>query len=151
MSPQILPPLFSSCIRPSEFRTFANQLTNRHDFDKAKSVSAIDLDNRRLAPVTRFLGMPRKRSQPAQGKPRTDAQQNRERILEVAKEMFARSGASTSLDDIAKLAGVGRGLCIATFLRAMPFSRRTIGVRLKGSCSRAKASSRHAPIEALRS
>ena len=42
-------------------------------------------------------------------KPRTDAQRNRERILEVAKEAFARSGANSSLDDIAKQAGVGAG------------------------------------------
>jgi AcrR family transcriptional regulator len=53
--------------------------------------------------------MPRKRSQPARRKPRTDAQRNRERILEMAKEAFARSGASTSLDDIAKQADVGAG------------------------------------------
>ena len=38
-----------------------------------------------------------------------DAQRNRERLLEVAKEAFARSGADTSLDDIAKQAGVGPG------------------------------------------
>src|SRR5579863_2917398 len=42
-------------------------------------------------------------------KPRTDALRNRERILEVAKEAFTRSGAQTSLDDIAKQAGVGAG------------------------------------------
>jgi AcrR family transcriptional regulator len=42
-------------------------------------------------------------------KPRTDALRNRERILKVAKEAFARSGANTSLDDIAKQAGVGAG------------------------------------------
>jgi AcrR family transcriptional regulator len=42
-------------------------------------------------------------------KPRADAQRNRERILEVAKEAFARSGADTSLDDIAKEANVGAG------------------------------------------
>ena len=42
-------------------------------------------------------------------KPRADAARNRERILEVAKEAFARSGASASLDDIAKQAGVGPG------------------------------------------
>jgi AcrR family transcriptional regulator len=53
--------------------------------------------------------MPRTRSKPARRKPRTDAQQNRGRILEVAKEAFTRSGASTSLDDIAKQAGVGAG------------------------------------------
>jgi len=53
--------------------------------------------------------MTRKRSQPALRKPRTDAQRNRDRILEVAKEAFARSGANASLDDIAKQAGVGAG------------------------------------------
>ena len=42
-------------------------------------------------------------------KPRADAQRNRERILEVAKQEFTRSGASASLDDIAKQAGVGPG------------------------------------------
>src|SRR6202034_56129 len=42
-------------------------------------------------------------------KPRTDAQRNRERILEVAKGAFTRSGANASLDDIAKEAGVGAG------------------------------------------
>jgi AcrR family transcriptional regulator len=53
--------------------------------------------------------MPEKPSQPARRKIRTDAQRNRERILEVAKEAFTRSGASTSLDDVAKQAGVGAG------------------------------------------
>ena len=50
-----------------------------------------------------------KRSQPAQRKPRADAQRNRERILEVAKGGFTRSGANASLDDIAKEARVGPG------------------------------------------
>jgi AcrR family transcriptional regulator len=53
--------------------------------------------------------MPPKRSQPALRKPRSDAQRNRHRILEVAKEAFATSGANASLDDIAKQAGVGAG------------------------------------------
>src|SRR3984957_5882518 len=53
--------------------------------------------------------MPRKRSQPVARKPRADAQRNRERILEVAKEAFTRSGANVSLDDVAKQAGVGPG------------------------------------------
>jgi AcrR family transcriptional regulator len=44
-----------------------------------------------------------------QRKIRTDAQRNRVRILEVAKEAFARSGANTSLDDVARQAGVGAG------------------------------------------
>ena len=51
-----------------------------------------------------------KRSAKAGGrKPRTDAQRNRERILEVAKEAFTTSGANTRLDDVAKEAGVGAG------------------------------------------
>ena len=41
--------------------------------------------------------------------PRSDAQRNRERILEVAREAFTRSGVNASLDDIAKQAGVGPG------------------------------------------
>jgi AcrR family transcriptional regulator len=65
------------------------------------------LDNRRLSPV--IFSMPTKRIQPVQRKPRTDAQRNRERILEIAKAAFARSGADASLDDVAKQAGVGPG------------------------------------------
>jgi AcrR family transcriptional regulator len=53
--------------------------------------------------------MPAKRSQPPARKPRADAQRNRERILEAAKQAFTRSGANASLDDIARHAGVGPG------------------------------------------
>ena len=52
--------------------------------------------------------MPTKPSQPAR-KPRADAERNRVRILETAKEAFTRSGADVSLDEIAKQAGVGPG------------------------------------------
>jgi AcrR family transcriptional regulator len=50
-----------------------------------------------------------KGSQPGQRKTRTDAQRNRQRLLEVAKEAFTRFGPSSSLDDIANQAGVGAG------------------------------------------
>ena len=51
-----------------------------------------------------------KRSSPRiRRKTRTDAQRNHVRILEVAKTAFARSGANTSLDDVARQAGVGAG------------------------------------------
>ena len=53
--------------------------------------------------------MPRKPAQPAPRKPRTDAQRNRERILEVARDAFTRHGADATLDDIAKQAQVGPG------------------------------------------
>ncbi len=50
-----------------------------------------------------------KRPQSRERKPRADAQRNRERILEVAKQAFTLFGANASLDDIAKEAGVGPG------------------------------------------
>jgi AcrR family transcriptional regulator len=53
--------------------------------------------------------MATKRTKSAARKPRTDAQRNRVRILEVAKEAFTRLGGNASLDDIAKQAGVGPG------------------------------------------
>jgi AcrR family transcriptional regulator len=42
-------------------------------------------------------------------KQRSDAQQNRERVLVAAQEAFAKSGANASLENIAKQAGVGPG------------------------------------------
>jgi AcrR family transcriptional regulator len=53
--------------------------------------------------------MATKRSQPPLRKPRADAQRNRERILEVAKQAFTRSGVDISLDDVARQAGIGAG------------------------------------------
>jgi AcrR family transcriptional regulator len=42
-------------------------------------------------------------------KPRADAQRNRERILEVAKQVFTRRGAEASMDEIARRAKIGPG------------------------------------------
>jgi AcrR family transcriptional regulator len=42
-------------------------------------------------------------------KPRADAQRNRELVLDAAKVVFTRDGAAASLDEIARLAGVGPG------------------------------------------
>jgi AcrR family transcriptional regulator len=127
-------------------------LTNRHDFDKTESVSAVQLDKRGHSPVTSIFGTLTKRSQPVRRKPRMDAQLNRERILEVAKEAFARSGASTSLDDLAKKAGVGAGTLYRHFLlRAMLFWRQCIGRRLKGlAAAERKLAQDLSRIEALR-
>src|ERR1700750_3295087 len=49
------------------------------------------------------------RTTPLSRKPRADAQRNRERILEVAKKAFTRSGVDISLDEVAKQAGIGPG------------------------------------------
>jgi AcrR family transcriptional regulator len=53
--------------------------------------------------------MTTKRSRSAERKQRSDAQQNRERILAVARKAFTKSGATASLEDVAKRAGVGIG------------------------------------------
>lgn len=44
---------------------------------------------------------------PALRKPRADAQHNRDPLLGIAHEAFAKEGALVSLDNIAKKAGVG--------------------------------------------
>jgi AcrR family transcriptional regulator len=62
-----------------------------------------------LSGCKKVLHMAKKLLQAAPRKPRIDAQRNRERILEVAKEAFSRDGADARLDDIAKRAGVGAG------------------------------------------
>jgi AcrR family transcriptional regulator len=92
-----------------------------------------------------------KRSQPARRKQRTDAQQNRERILEVAKEAFARSGASASLDDIARQAGVGAG----TLYRHFPTRDALLEAVYRAEVEKLAAAERKLaqglpPIEALR-
>jgi len=42
-------------------------------------------------------------------KPRADAERNRIRLLETAKAVFAEKGSGASLDEIARIAGVGAG------------------------------------------
>jgi len=84
-------------------------------------------------------------------KPRIDAQRNRERILEVAKAAFTREGASASLDEIAKQAGVGAG----TLYRHFPTRDELIeGVYRNEVEKLAAAAARFAatmtPLEALR-
>ena len=95
--------------------------------------------------------MPTKRSLSVDRKPRSDAQRNRERILEVAKEAFTRSGAYTSLDDIAKQAGVGPG----TLYRHFPTRDELLEAVYRTEVEKlAKAERKFAetlpPVEALR-
>jgi AcrR family transcriptional regulator len=92
-----------------------------------------------------------KRSQSALRKPRTDAQRNRERILEVAKGAFTRSGANASLDDIAKDAEVGAG----TLYRHFPTRDALIEAVYRTEVEKLAAAERKfaesmGPIEALR-
>jgi AcrR family transcriptional regulator len=95
--------------------------------------------------------MPAKRSQPPKRKPRADAQRNRERILELAKEAFTRSGANASLDDIAKQADVGPG----TLYRHFPTREELLQAVYRSEMEKLAAAERKfaqsmPPIEALR-
>ena len=121
---------------------------------KTESVSVIDKitgDCLRLQVFLTFFDMATKRSQPAQRKPRADAQRNRERILEVAKQAFSRSGANASLDDIAKQAGVGPG----TLYRHFPTREELLQAVYRSELEKLAAAERKlaetmTPIEALR-
>jgi AcrR family transcriptional regulator len=91
------------------------------------------------------------RSKSAGRKPRVDAQRNRERILEAAKQAFTQSGASASLDDIAKEAGVGPG----TLYRHFPTREVLLQAVYRSEIEKLAAAERKfaqslPPIEALR-
>jgi AcrR family transcriptional regulator len=84
-------------------------------------------------------------------KPRTDAQLNRERILEVAKQAFTRFGANASLDEIAKGAKIGAG----TLYRHFPTRDALIEAVYRTEVEKLAAAERRfseamSPIEALR-
>ena len=95
--------------------------------------------------------MPKRRSPSLSRKPRADAQRNRERILEAAKQEFTRSGANTNMDDIAKQAGVGAG----TLYRHFPTREELLKAVYRTEMEKlAAAEKRFAetrpPVEALR-
>ena len=84
-------------------------------------------------------------------KPRADAQRNRERILEVAKQAFTRSGADTSLDDIAKQAGVGPGTLYRHFPRREELLKAVYRNELENlATAEEKFAETMPPLEALR-
>jgi len=95
--------------------------------------------------------MPTKNRKAVPRKPRTDALLNRERLLEVAKEAFTRSGANASLDDIARDAGVGAG----TLYRHFPTRDALIEAVYRTEVEKLATAERRfaaalSPIEALR-
>ena len=96
--------------------------------------------------------MAKKNSQSTPRRPRSDAQRNRERILETAKAAFTRRGADASLDEIAKQAGVGAG----TLYRHFPTRDALIEAVYRSEVEKLAAAGRNfaaalPPIEALRS
>jgi len=97
--------------------------------------------------------LPKKKLAPTQParRPRADAKRNRERILEVAKEVFTRVGATASLDDIARRSGIGN----ATLYRHFPTRDALIEAVYRSEVEKlADAGQRFAatlpPLEALR-
>src|ERR1700691_5091868 len=95
--------------------------------------------------------MPHKNQAIAPRKPRTDAQRNRERILEVAKEAFTQCGANASLDDIAKEAGVGAGTLYRHFPTRDALIEAVYRIEVeKLAAAERKFSETMAPVEALR-
>ena len=89
---------------------------------------------------------------PSQGrKPRADAQRNRQRILEVARQAFTRSGTDTSLDDIAKHAGVGPGTLYRHFSTREELLRAVYRNELENlAAAGEKFAETMLPVEALR-
>jgi len=95
--------------------------------------------------------MATKASESTDRKPRADAQRNRERILEVAKREFTRSGANASLEEIAKKSGVGPG----TLYRHFPAREELLVAVYRSEMEKLAAAARtladgRSPVEALR-
>jgi AcrR family transcriptional regulator len=92
-----------------------------------------------------------KRSRTARRRPRADAQRNRDRILETAKQVFTRAGANSCLDDIARQARVGPG----TLYRHFPTREELLAAVYRSEVEKLAAAQQKfaetmAPVEALR-
>ena len=95
---------------------------------------------------------PRPKSEPPVArKPRADAERNRVRLLQAAKASFAKSGAATSLEEVARAAGVG----IGTLYRHFPTRDALVEHVYRDALERLAADAERltrdeAPLEALR-
>jgi AcrR family transcriptional regulator len=95
--------------------------------------------------------MVRKKTKSTPRKPRADAQRNRERLLEIAKLAFTRSGTDISLDEVARQAGVGPG----TLYRHFPTREVLLEAVYRTEVERLAAAQKElaatlSPVEALR-
>jgi AcrR family transcriptional regulator len=84
-------------------------------------------------------------------RPRLDAQRNRERLLEVAREAFKEHGAEATMDDIARRAEVGPG----TLYRHFPTREMLIEAVFRSEVEKLTAAGQRfaaklQPVEALR-
>jgi AcrR family transcriptional regulator len=84
-------------------------------------------------------------------KPRSDAQRNRERIMEVAKQVFARHGADASMGEIARRAKIGPGTLYRHFATRDDLLATVYITEVeKLAAAQKKLSAELSPIEALR-
>jgi AcrR family transcriptional regulator len=84
-------------------------------------------------------------------RPRADAERNRIRLLETAKAAFAEKGSAASLDEIARIAGVGAG----TLYRHFPTRDSLIAAVYRNETEQLVAAAdrlaeAHPPLRALR-
>ena len=99
----------------------------------------------------RSEGKARPEASPAGRKPRADAARNRALLLETAKACFARSGGATTLEEVARAAGVG----IGTLYRHFPTRDALVEQVYRDALERLAAdaerlSKEKPPLEALR-
>jgi len=95
-------------------------------------------------------------SQPSQPtiarRPRADAQRNRERILEVAREAFAEHGPEAAMDDIARRAEIGPGTLYRHFPTRDALIEAVFGSQVeKLAAAGQRCADTMGPLEALRS
>src|ERR1700730_12589187 len=126
-------------------------LTSRRSSHKTESVSATMRLAETVSGCKYFFAMPPNHPKRAPRKPRADALRNRERILDVAKLAFTRSGVNTSLDDTASEAGVAPG----TLYRHFPTREELLQAVYRSEMEKLAAAERKfgesmPPIEALR-
>jgi AcrR family transcriptional regulator len=85
-------------------------------------------------------------------KPRADATKNRAHILSVAREVFYRKGGEVSMDEIAKLAGVGPGTLYRHFANRTALLEAVYRIELeKLATAELEITSALPPVEAMRS
>jgi AcrR family transcriptional regulator len=80
---------------------------------------------------------------------RADAQRNHDKLIDAAREAFAEDGTSTSLEDVARRAGVGIGTLYRNFPNRQSLLEAIYVGELQAFCGSAADFAERAPWEAL--
>ena len=127
---------------------YATNIDEPHEFVKTELNSTFNILTETLSVCKFCMAM---KPQSSDRRPRRDAQRNRERLLEVAKQAFSQYGANASLDEIAKESGVGPG----TLYRHFPTREDLLVAVYRSEVEKLAAAERQfaetlPPLEALR-